>query len=195
MTPSSETTPLVNPLEITPRLSTTVKQVTEVNLDRHDDSHTSMIDPQSISPGKKKLFVGAMIMASFLASLDLTGTYPSTAQIAEFVNPQYTLKHFCQWLLPVFQLFQVSSIALTRKHGSVSLLLCLFQRHALTCSPVLLQVPPTSGAPSPSRHCMGSSPTSSDDESHTYPPYLCSLSAPFSVPSQQRYRHSPLRVS
>lgn len=38
-----------------------------------DDAHLAMLDPDSLSPGRKKLFVVGMVLASFLASLDLTG--------------------------------------------------------------------------------------------------------------------------
>ncbi|KAJ9125074.1 hypothetical protein QFC22_000027 [Naganishia vaughanmartiniae] len=72
MTPSSETTPLVNALQDAARHPAAAKQMPDEISDRHGDSRTPMIDPQSISPAKKKLFVVGMILASFLASLDLT---------------------------------------------------------------------------------------------------------------------------
>ncbi|KAJ9127742.1 hypothetical protein QFC24_000025 [Naganishia onofrii] len=78
MSPPSEITPLVNAQQDVGCHPTTAEQVSG---DRapfgltHKPSGASqspMIDPQSISPAKKKLFVVGMILASFLASLDLT---------------------------------------------------------------------------------------------------------------------------
>ncbi|KAJ9104745.1 hypothetical protein QFC19_003886 [Naganishia cerealis] len=75
---TGETTPLVQPSAPADEYQSTARPTSE---DRppprpatlqHDDSHTSMINPLSISPAKKKFFVVGMILASFLASLDLT---------------------------------------------------------------------------------------------------------------------------
>ncbi|GHJ89949.1 hypothetical protein NliqN6_6351 [Naganishia liquefaciens] len=44
----------------------------QANRDRFDDAHLAMLDPDSLSTGRKRLFVAGMILASFLAALDLT---------------------------------------------------------------------------------------------------------------------------
>ncbi|KAJ9108706.1 hypothetical protein QFC21_000026 [Naganishia friedmannii] len=74
MTSASEITPLVNAPQDVGRPPATAEQASKDIYENHDDSLKPMIDPQSISPAKKKFFVVGMILASFLASLDLTGT-------------------------------------------------------------------------------------------------------------------------
>ena len=45
----------------------------DTTVQRSDDAYLAMMDPNSLSPGRKRLFVAGMVLASFLASLDLTG--------------------------------------------------------------------------------------------------------------------------
>jgi hypothetical protein len=52
---------------------TAAQQSIEPAPNRTDDAHLAMLDPDSLSPGRKRLFVVGMVLASFLASLDLTG--------------------------------------------------------------------------------------------------------------------------
>lgn len=92
MSPPSETTPLVNAQQDVGSHPTTAKQVSGdrapfgLTPKPSGDSQSPMTDPQSISPAKKKLFVVGMILASFLASLDLTGEHPKPMQIAHALS-------------------------------------------------------------------------------------------------------------
>ena len=82
----------------------------QANRDRFDDAHLAMLDPDSLSTGRKRLFVAGMILASFLAALDLTGR----RSLSCILNG---LTDFEQWLPPVCQQYRASFRVLTGKHG------------------------------------------------------------------------------
>lgn len=75
MSSGSESRRLVDDFSQTARYDATT---TAAPNQQQDDASSAMLDPLSLSPAKKRLFVCGMVLASFLASLDLTGEYPAT---------------------------------------------------------------------------------------------------------------------
>lgn len=79
MSSGSESRRLVDDSSQTARYVATTSATPQIK--QQDDATFAMLDPQSLSPAKKRLFVCGMVLASFLASLDLTGEYPGTTTI------------------------------------------------------------------------------------------------------------------
>ena len=67
-----------------------------MNVDRSDDPYLAMLDPNSLSPGRKRLFVAGMVLASFLASLDLTGESDHSYVFAGTSDRKQWLRRVCR---------------------------------------------------------------------------------------------------
>lgn len=85
MSPSAENRRLIGTSSQTARYDVTT--ITERD-NQQDDAWSAMLDPQSLSPAKKRIFVCGMVLASFLASLDLTGMIPQGIPLSRAVANQ-----------------------------------------------------------------------------------------------------------